>query len=56
MELGALLKEYQVHLLKEDRELRQLRSAKREKAKASKPSAAPDQVPLESIEEPDKDG
>lgn len=55
-ELGALLKEYQVRLLDEDRELRQLRAAKQAKVKETRPKPDPDQVPLDKIPEEDKDG
>ena len=56
-ELIEILSMVQAKVLEEDRELRQLRAAKREKAKAPGPKPAPDQVPIEEVQDlaPDPD-
>jgi len=55
-EFDQVLDLVQEKVLEEDRELRQLRAAKREKTKVDRPKPAPDQVPLEAIREAANDG
>jgi len=54
-DLYVVLNKIQEKILEEDRELRQLRAAKREKTKIKDLTPAPDQQPLEKIKPEERD-